>query len=91
MEPSQQIRELLGRVRARWRRLVLLHATARATLATALVLGVALAASHWAMRTPIALAAIGGLALLLAGAAAVWGVRWAGSAPSDRSVARFSE
>src|SRR5947209_1593844 len=90
-EHAQQIRELLDRVRRRWRRLVLLHGTARGALAAAGVLALALVLSHWTSGRPIVLAVIGLIAVVSAFAAFVWGVWPARTTPSDTRVARFIE
>jgi hypothetical protein len=85
------IRELLDRVRARWRRLVLLHVAARAALGVALVVAVALLLAQWMSRGPIALASLGIAALVFILAALTWAIWPARHVPSDRSVARFIE
>ena len=92
MEQHQrQIRVLLARVRARWRRLIAFQAAARASLAVSGVLGVALFLTYWTTRSPIALAAIALIALALAAGALVWGLWPAREIPSDARVARFIE
>src|SRR3970040_1480905 len=88
---SAQIRELLDRVRARWRRVSLFRAIVRAALAAAAVLAVALFFALWTSRAPAMLAALGVLAVLLSVAAVVWGLWPIGRAPSDAQVARFIE
>lgn len=85
------IQELLDRVRARWRRLVLLDVTTRAASACALIVGVALALSLWTARAPVVLAALGVLSFLAALGAIVWAAWPARRIPSDRMVARFIE
>ena len=85
------IQQLLDRVRARWRRLVLLDITTRAAVAAAGVIGTALALSYWTSRAPVALAVIGVLALVAGVAAVTWAVWPARQVPSDRNVARFIE
>jgi hypothetical protein len=87
----RQIRVLLARVRARWRRLMAFQATARASLAVSGVLAVALFLTYWTTRSPIALAAIALIALVLAAGATVWGLWPAREIPSDARVARFIE
>ena len=87
----RQIRVLLARVRARWRRLVAFQAAARASLAVSGVLAVALFLTYWTTRSPIALAAIALIALALAAGALVWGLWPAREIPSDARVARFIE
>jgi hypothetical protein len=85
------IRELLDRVRARWRRLVLLDVTTRAAVAGTLVVGLALALSLGLSRSPIGLAVLGAAGLLAALAALVWAIWPARHVPSNRNVARFIE
>jgi hypothetical protein len=87
----RQIRVLLARVRARWRRLMAFQATARASLAVSGVLAVALFLTYWTTSSPIALAAIALIALVLAAGALVWGLWPAREIPSDARVARFIE
>jgi hypothetical protein len=87
----RQIRVLLTRVRARWRRVVAFQAAARASLAVSGVLAVALFLTYWTTRSPIALAAITLMALALAAGAIVWGLWPAREIPSDARVARFIE
>ena len=87
----RQIRVLLARVRARWRRLIAFQAAARASLAVSGVLAVALFLTYWTTRAPIALAAIALIALALAVGALLWGLWPARENPSDARVARFIE
>ena len=87
----QQIGELISRVRARWRRLLVFRASVRAALTAAAVLIVALAVARLSGRSPNALAALGvvaGLATLVAIVRALWPLR---QRPSDKQVARFIE
>ena len=85
------IQELLDRVRARWRRLVLLEVTTRGALAGTVIIGFAFALSFWMSRAPLALAVVGGLASLAGLAALVWAAWPARQVPTDRSVARYIE
>src|SRR5205823_6135551 len=87
----QTIRELIQRVRARWRTLSLFHATVRGALAAAAVLAAALLVARWADRAPIALAAIGVVACALAVAAIARAAAPLRHGPSDLRVARFIE
>jgi len=87
----QQIRQLLRRVRARWRRLALLQATVRTALAATGVLVGALVLASWTGRAPMALAAIGVVAAVLILGVLAWGLRPARGVPSDARVARFIE
>ena len=85
------IQELLDRVRARWRRLVLLDVTTRAATAGVVIVGLALVLAHWMSRAPVALAVVG-VSTLVAGLTAIAWAAWpARHVPSDRKIARFIE
>jgi hypothetical protein len=85
------IQELLDRVRARWRRLVLLDVATRAALAGTAVVAVAFALAHWMSRAPVALAVLGISGTIVALVAILWAAWPARHRPSDRKVARFIE
>ena len=90
----EQIRELLHRVRSRWKARSIFLAAVRASLAASAVLGVVLILAHggrWAGSSPIALAAVGFAAFGLVVAAIVWGVAPLRHTPSDARLARFIE
>src|SRR5258706_3278243 len=87
----QQIRELVDRVRSRWRRLTLFRAAVRAAIAASLVLAVGLFLTYWTTRTPVALAPLGLVALTLVAGAIVWGFWPVRRTPSEAQVARFLE
>lgn len=87
----RQIRELIARVRARWRRLMVLQAAVRTSLALSGVLAVALFLAYSTARAPMVLIAIAAAALVLAAGALVWGLWPVREFPSDRRVARFIE
>src|SRR5262245_32352071 len=91
MSGFDPVLELIARVRARWRRLVLLQSTVRAALAIAAVLGITLLAAAWTTRTPMLLAAIVAAAVLAIIAAVIWAFWPARDVPSDARVARFVE
>ncbi|HEV3061474.1 MAG TPA: hypothetical protein VGY48_24710, partial [Vicinamibacterales bacterium] len=91
MHSYEEIRQLIERVRRRWRTLRALRATIRAALATSAVVAAALLASRWTHGAPVALAVIGALALGLALAAVLWGLLPLRDVPDDRQVARFIE
>src|SRR4051812_14740509 len=82
---------LLGAVRARWRRLTLLHGAVRAALAATLALGLLFVLTRWTNGAPglLAVLGLGALAAIVAGVA--WGFRSTHQAPSDRQIARFIE
>jgi len=85
------IRALLANVRARWRRLTLLHGVVRAALAATIALGVLFMLTRWTAGAPGLLAALGLAALAAIVGGVVWGFRSAHQAPSDRQIARFIE
>jgi hypothetical protein len=87
----EAIRALLANVRARWRRLTLLHGVVRAALAASVTLGVLFVLTRWTSGAPGLLAALGLAALTAAIAGVVWGFRSTHHAPSDRQIARFIE
>jgi hypothetical protein len=87
----EAIRALLANVRARWRRLTLLHGVVRAALAASVTLGVLFVLTRWTNGAPGLLAALGLAALAAALAGVVWGFRSTHQAPSDRQIARFIE
>ena len=91
MSGFDPVRQLIERVRARWRRLVLLQSAARAGLALAGVLAFVLLAAAWTTRAPLVLAAFVVAAALAAVAAVVWAFWPARAIPSDGRVARFVE
>jgi hypothetical protein len=91
MQHEETIRELIDRVRARWRILRTFRAIVRTALTAGVVLGVALTVALWTHGAPRVLAAVGLSALLVIAAAicrALWPLR---NAPADRQVARFIE
>ena len=91
MQPYDEIRELIDRVRARWRALVALQALVRGALVAALIVGVALLAARWTDGAPVALMALAAVAVLLAAAALVWCLAPLRRVPADGQVARFIE
>jgi hypothetical protein len=90
-EQFQPIRELLDRVSARWRRVVLLDMTMRAALALSLVLALAFAVSFLTTRSPIVLGIVGLIAVASSAGAMVWAAWPARHTPSDKAIARFIE
>jgi hypothetical protein len=85
------IRALLANVRARWRRLTLLHGVVRAALAATIVLAVLFTLTRLTAGAPGLLAALGLAALAAIVAGVVWGFRSTHQAPSDQQIARFIE
>jgi hypothetical protein len=90
-EQFRPIQELIDRVRARWRRLVILEVTTRAAGAGAIVIALALGLSFGLSRSPIGLVLLGVLGLAAAVCAIVWAIWPARHVPSNRKVARFIE
>ncbi|MBS1817405.1 MAG: hypothetical protein JSU08_05730 [Acidobacteria bacterium] len=90
-EQFAPIQELLNRVRARWRRLVLLDVTTRAALACGAVIAAAWLLSHGLAHAPVALAMLALAAVLAVLGAIVWAAWPARHVPSERSVARYIE
>ncbi|MBZ5558837.1 MAG: hypothetical protein LAO77_16320 [Acidobacteriia bacterium] len=90
-ESLDEIRGLLDRVRARWRRLRVLRAAVRASLAVSAVLAAALILLRFSAGAPVVYAAIGIAAVILAIVAAAWGVWPLRDAPTDAQIARFIE
>src|ERR1700712_2114006 len=90
-EPRAQIRQLLDRVRRRWRALVAMHALMRGALTAALVLGAALIAARWTDGAPVALMALAAVAIVLAAAVLLWSLAPLRRVPADRQVARYIE
>src|SRR5882672_9835924 len=91
MQHYETIRELIDRVRARWRALCALRAVVRGALIAAAIVGAAVVAARWTMGAPVALIVLAGLAGTLALAAiaiCLWPLR---RAPKDSTVARYIE
>jgi hypothetical protein len=91
MSYYRDIRELIARVRRRWRGLRLMRALVRASLGVLLVLGVTMVLSRWTWGAPAVLAAIGLTAAALALIAILWSLLPLRRRPDDRQVARFIE
>src|SRR6267378_1260102 len=91
MHHYSEIRELIDRVRARWRALCALQAFVRGTVMAAVIVGVAVLAARWTVGAPIALVTLAAIALALAAgviAICVWPLR---RVPQDGAVARYIE
>jgi Domain of unknown function (DUF4175) len=91
MQHYETIRQLIDRVRRRWRTQQAFEAIARASLAAILVVGIALTAALGTAGKPGALATIGIAAVVLTLAVVVWGLLPLRRVPGDRQVARFIE
>ena len=87
----QDIRQLVTRVRRRWHTLALFRALARAALAAAAVLIVALVVSHWTERAAIAMALTGVTGLVAVLTVVAWAFAPLRRVPTDARVARFIE
>src|SRR3954469_12207118 len=85
------IETLLRRVRARWQKLRVFRASARAALAGSAVLAVALIAARLAGRSPVALALVALAAIAGLVDVAVWGAVPLRPKPDERPLARFIE
>src|SRR5579859_2389356 len=85
------IRELIDRVRRRWRTLRALQVSARVALAVLAVLVVWLVASRWTAGAPYRLAALAFLAVAAIAVVVIRGFWPLRRAPDDRHVARFIE
>jgi hypothetical protein len=91
MQPYEEIRQLIDRVRARWRTLVALRAIVRGALVTAVIVGAALLASRWTEGAPVALLALAATSAALAAAALAWCLLPLRQRPGDKQVARYVE
>jgi hypothetical protein len=89
----EPIRRFLRRVRARCRALSAFDAAARALLGISAVVGLALIV--WSLaapgRSPAGVLVLAGAVLVVAAAAAIWGLLPLRDAPSDAQLARFVE
>jgi hypothetical protein len=90
-ESYQTIRDLIDRVRRRWRTLHAFEAIVRAGIASTVVVGIALTIALWTNGAPRMLATVGIAAALLVVAAVIWGLLPLRNVPDDRHVARFIE
>lgn len=88
---SSEIVQLITRVRARWRRLVLYRSAVVAAGAAAVVLLAGLISAYLSGRSTHALAALGVVTILVAAATVVRALWPARHVPTDRQVARFIE
>jgi hypothetical protein len=90
-EAYQSIRELIDRVRGRWRLLRLFRSMGRGASSASAVLAAGLVAARWADRSPLGVIAIVGVSVVLAAGALAWALASLRQVPSDRRVARFIE
>src|SRR5205823_757901 len=91
MDPSQAIRDLIGRARTRWRLLRLFRGTQRGVGVASGLLAIVLLVARWADRSPLALVVLAVAAVLLVAGAIAWGLASSRYSPTDRRVARFIE
>src|SRR6185295_670898 len=91
MQHYEAIRELIDRVRVRWRALVALRALVRGALIAAVVIGLAVVAARWTAGAPAVLMLIAAAAVLMAVAALTWCLAPLRRVPADGKVARYIE
>ena len=91
MDTYQPIRELIERVRGRWRLLRLFRSAARGAAGASAVLATGLVAAQWTGRSPLALIALVGVSAVLAAGVLVWALLPVRQVPTNRRVARFIE
>ena len=91
MQQYDEIRQLIDRVRVRWRALVALRALVRGALVAAAVVGAALIGSRWTDGAPIALMALAAAAAAGAAGAIAWCLAPLRRVPADSQVARYIE
>src|SRR5262245_30356651 len=91
MEHYNDIRDVIARVRARWRTLHAFRAIVRAALLTTAVLAVALLASRWTTGLPAALVVLAAVTIVAVAGVVFWALMPIGRSPTDLQVARFIE
>src|SRR5580698_4532655 len=91
MQEYDDIRQLIDRVRARWRALVALRALLGGALVAAAVVAVALIGSRWTDGAPIALMTLAAAAAVGAAGSIAWCLSPLRRVPGDSQVARYIE
>lgn len=91
MQHHEAIRQLIRRVRARWRMLRLFNAAIRGALGVSLVLALAIVTTKIVGQAPLLFGAVGVAAVLLAAAVLLWSAAPLRHVPSEKQVARFIE
>lgn len=91
MQHHEAIRQLIRRVRARWRMLRLFNAAIRGALGVSLVLALTIVTTNIVGQAPLLFGAVGVAALLLAAAVLLWSAAPLRHVPSEKQVARFIE
>ena len=91
MQHYETIRELIDRVRARWRALCAMRAFVRGALIASAIIGIAVLASRWTTGAPVMLILLATAALLTAAAALIWCLAPLRRVPADGTVARYIE
>src|SRR5436305_8933213 len=91
MQHYNEIRQLLDRVRARWRTLCALHAVVRGALVAAAIVGIAAIAARWTVGAPLVLALLAAAAAAAAAAALAACLCPLRRPPHDTKVARLIE
>src|SRR5882762_976530 len=91
MQYYEPIRELIDRVRGRWRALCALQALLRGVLIAAFIIAVAVVAARWTIGAPVVLMVMAAAALVLAVGALTWCMAPLRRVPRDSKVARYIE
>jgi hypothetical protein len=91
MQHYEEIRELIDRVRARWRALCALQAASRGALLAAAILGAAVIAAPWTVGAPVVLMAVAAAAVLAAAGVLTWCLAPLRRVPAAGKVARYIE
>src|SRR6187549_3903349 len=91
MDHYNEIREVIARVRARWRTLHAFRAVVRAALLTSAVVAAALVVARWTTGAPAVLVALAVVTILAVVAVIGWAAAPLRRAPADLQVARFIE
>jgi len=91
MQHYETIRELIDRVRGRWRALCAMRAFVRGALIAAAALGLAVLASRWTIGAPVVLMLVAAAAVVTAVAALTWYLAPLRHVPADGKVARYIE
>src|SRR4051812_46138720 len=91
MQHYGEIRQLIDRVRARWRTLSALHAVVRGALLAAAIVAIAVVLSRWTVGAPLVLVLLMTAALCSAVGVVVWHLAPLRRVPADGKVARYIE
>src|SRR3954469_214184 len=91
MQQYEPIRELIVRVRRRWRTLCALQAVVRGALVAAVILGVGVISAGWTTGAPLVLIGLMTAAVVGAAGALAWYLAPLRRVPPDGKVARYIE